>query len=185
MVLYCSKVYLWFMLIQGIKPAALSKVKDPEVKAFIEKCLVPAAQRLSAKDLLNDPFLKLDRLSGIQVKGPPPHLPEIGTPKACTSRENCVVKEEPKICLQQMKSSQDTMIAGVEPTIITVIENSSTDGPTMEVLKKKNDSEFSLRGKKKDTSSVSLVLRLEDEDGNFSFSANAFFTCLIKNSIQN
>ncbi|PKA59781.1 putative serine/threonine-protein kinase WNK6 [Apostasia shenzhenica] len=43
----------------GVKPVALSKVKDPEVKAFIEKCLVAACQRLPARDLLNDPFLKL------------------------------------------------------------------------------------------------------------------------------
>lgn len=44
----------------GVKPVALSKVKDIEVKAFIEKCLVPACQRLSAKDLLHDSFLLLD-----------------------------------------------------------------------------------------------------------------------------
>ncbi|KAG0486936.1 hypothetical protein HPP92_009031 [Vanilla planifolia] len=43
----------------GVKPAALSKVKDVEVKAFIEKCLVPANQRLPAKELLNDNFLSL------------------------------------------------------------------------------------------------------------------------------
>ncbi|KAI3719560.1 hypothetical protein L6452_20462 [Arctium lappa] len=41
----------------GIKPASLQKVRDPEVKAFIEKCLVPANQRLSARELLKDPFL--------------------------------------------------------------------------------------------------------------------------------
>ncbi|KAK1436115.1 hypothetical protein QVD17_01890 [Tagetes erecta] len=44
-------------VISGIKPAALSKVKDPQVKEFIEKCLVPVSQRMSAKELLNDPFL--------------------------------------------------------------------------------------------------------------------------------
>lgn len=42
----------------GVKPAALSKVSDPEFKAFIERCLGPAAQRLTAKDLLNNPFLQ-------------------------------------------------------------------------------------------------------------------------------
>ncbi|KAK1436114.1 hypothetical protein QVD17_01889 [Tagetes erecta] len=44
-------------VISGIKPAALSKVKDPQVKEFIEKCLVPVSQRMSAKELLNDLFL--------------------------------------------------------------------------------------------------------------------------------
>ncbi|KAJ0837404.1 putative protein kinase WNK-NRBP family [Helianthus annuus] len=42
----------------GIKPASLDKVSDPEIKEFIEKCLVPANQRLSARELLEDPFLK-------------------------------------------------------------------------------------------------------------------------------
>ncbi|PIN24538.1 Serine/threonine protein kinase [Handroanthus impetiginosus] len=42
----------------GVKPAALDKVPSPEVKEFIEKCLVPASQRLPAKELLKDPFLQ-------------------------------------------------------------------------------------------------------------------------------
>ncbi|KAI3743985.1 hypothetical protein L1987_57057 [Smallanthus sonchifolius] len=42
----------------GIKPASLDKVSDPEIKEFIEKCLVPANERLSARALLEDPFLK-------------------------------------------------------------------------------------------------------------------------------
>ncbi|KAK9051392.1 hypothetical protein SSX86_028019 [Deinandra increscens subsp. villosa] len=42
----------------GIKPASLEKVRDPEIKEFIQKCLVPANQRLSARELLQDPFLK-------------------------------------------------------------------------------------------------------------------------------
>nr|XP_043629992.1 probable serine/threonine-protein kinase WNK10 isoform X2 [Erigeron canadensis] len=42
---------------KGIKPAGLLKVKDPQVKEFIEKCLVPVSQRLPAKELLKDPFL--------------------------------------------------------------------------------------------------------------------------------
>ena len=41
----------------GIKPASLQKVSDVEVKEFIEKCLVPADKRLSARELLKDPFL--------------------------------------------------------------------------------------------------------------------------------
>ncbi|CAN1299696.1 Serine/threonine-protein kinase WNK8 [Linum perenne] len=41
----------------GIKPASLAKVDKPQVKEFIEKCLVPAAVRLPAVELLKDPFL--------------------------------------------------------------------------------------------------------------------------------
>lgn len=44
----------------GIKPASLAKVKDPEVKEFIEKCIAKVSERLSAKELLMDPFLLPD-----------------------------------------------------------------------------------------------------------------------------
>ena len=42
---------------QGIKPASLAKVTDPDVKAFIEKCIAKVSQRLPAGELLKDPFL--------------------------------------------------------------------------------------------------------------------------------
>ncbi|KAL2465395.1 putative serine/threonine-protein kinase WNK3 [Abeliophyllum distichum] len=48
----------------GIKPASLGKVKDPGVKAFIEKCIAKVSERLSAKELLMDPFLRADEDSG-------------------------------------------------------------------------------------------------------------------------
>ncbi|KAF3615107.1 hypothetical protein FXO38_35305 [Capsicum annuum] len=47
----------------GVKPASLGKVTDPQIKAFIEKCLVPASLRLPAKDLLKDPFLQIENLN--------------------------------------------------------------------------------------------------------------------------
>ncbi|OIT02174.1 PREDICTED: probable serine/threonine-protein kinase WNK3 isoform X1 [Nicotiana attenuata] len=48
----------------GIKPASLAKVKDPGVKAFIDKCIAKASDRLPAKELLMDPFLLSDEDSG-------------------------------------------------------------------------------------------------------------------------
>lgn len=40
----------------GVRPRAMNKVKDSEVKAFIEKCLAQPRDRPSASDLLKDPF---------------------------------------------------------------------------------------------------------------------------------
>ena len=40
----------------GVRPQALSKVKDPEVSAFIKKCLAQPRARPSAAELLKDPF---------------------------------------------------------------------------------------------------------------------------------
>lgn len=40
----------------GVRPHALSKVRDPEVRAFVEKCLAQPRARPSATELLKDPF---------------------------------------------------------------------------------------------------------------------------------
>ncbi|XP_015973108.1 probable serine/threonine-protein kinase WNK11 isoform X1 [Arachis duranensis] len=40
----------------GVRPDALKKVKDPEVKAFIEKCIAQPRARPSASELLKDSF---------------------------------------------------------------------------------------------------------------------------------
>ncbi|GAB4855136.1 Serine/threonine-protein kinase wnk3 [Ancistrocladus abbreviatus] len=44
----------------GVKPASLAKVTDPAVRAFIDKCIADVSERLSAKELLRDPFLLRD-----------------------------------------------------------------------------------------------------------------------------
>ncbi|PON80079.1 Serine/threonine protein kinase [Parasponia andersonii] len=47
-------------VISGKKPEALYKVKDPEVRNFVEKCLATVSCRLTAGELLKDPFLQID-----------------------------------------------------------------------------------------------------------------------------
>ncbi|XP_057423334.1 serine/threonine-protein kinase WNK1-like isoform X2 [Lotus japonicus] len=47
-------------VVSGKKPEALYKVNDPEVRQFVEKCLATVSLRLSAKELLDDPFLQID-----------------------------------------------------------------------------------------------------------------------------
>ncbi|CAH2055077.1 unnamed protein product [Thlaspi arvense] len=47
-------------VMSGKKPDALYKVKDPEVKYFIEKCLATVSLRVSARELLDDPFFRID-----------------------------------------------------------------------------------------------------------------------------
>ncbi|XP_077227016.1 with no lysine (K) kinase 3 isoform X2 [Tasmannia lanceolata] len=44
----------------GIKPLSLEKVKDAGVRGFIEKCIANVSERLSARELLKDPFLQSD-----------------------------------------------------------------------------------------------------------------------------
>ncbi|GKF30547.1 hypothetical protein Tco_0100345, partial [Tanacetum coccineum] len=40
-------------------PLALNKVKDPELKALIEKCIGKSLVRPSTAELLKDPFLEI------------------------------------------------------------------------------------------------------------------------------
>lgn len=48
------------LCLQGKKPDALYKVKDPEVRQVVEKCLATVSLRLAARELLDDPFLQID-----------------------------------------------------------------------------------------------------------------------------
>jgi len=45
---------------QGMQPEALSRVADPELRKFIEQCLLPAEQRPSAKELLENTYYPLN-----------------------------------------------------------------------------------------------------------------------------
>lgn len=49
-----AKIYR--MVTAGVRPAAMAKVRNPEVKAFIERCLGTPRARPSASELLKDPF---------------------------------------------------------------------------------------------------------------------------------
>ncbi|CAI0559488.1 unnamed protein product [Linum tenue] len=44
----------------GKKPDALYKLEDLELRQFVEKCLATVSSRLSARELLMDPFLQID-----------------------------------------------------------------------------------------------------------------------------
>ncbi|KAF9976876.1 hypothetical protein BGZ73_007584 [Actinomortierella ambigua] len=45
---------------QGIKPACLAKIADPEVLSLINQCIAPENERYSAQQAYDDPFLAVD-----------------------------------------------------------------------------------------------------------------------------
>ncbi|PIA58137.1 hypothetical protein AQUCO_00500226v1 [Aquilegia coerulea] len=51
-----SVVKIYKKVTSGVRPEAMNKVKDPDVKDFIEKCLAKPNARPSASELLKDPF---------------------------------------------------------------------------------------------------------------------------------
>lgn len=50
-----------FLILKGKKPRAFYKVQDLDAQRFIGKCLETASKRLSAKELMLDPFLAVDQ----------------------------------------------------------------------------------------------------------------------------
>ncbi|KAH7296421.1 hypothetical protein KP509_26G022700 [Ceratopteris richardii] len=55
----CSNAaQIYKKVILGKSPLALGKVRNPHLRQFIEKCIAPASSRLSARELLMDPFLQ-------------------------------------------------------------------------------------------------------------------------------
>ncbi|XP_059624440.1 probable serine/threonine-protein kinase WNK7 isoform X1 [Cornus florida] len=154
----------------GIKPAALSKVKDPEVKLFIEKCLVPASQRLSAKELLKDPFLQMDGSPG----NCPLLLPDIVIPKMGGFGDRCLLSEGPSTARNRLPSmdvdDDDESVFDDDDSELTItFVYNSVDGGShslcVEVRRSRKDNYFLLKGEGTDENSVSLILRIADNNG--------------------
>ncbi|KAL2342942.1 hypothetical protein Fmac_004227 [Flemingia macrophylla] len=148
----------------GIKPVALSKVVDPEMKSFIEKCLVPAPQRLSAKELLLDPFLQMNG----STKNDRFPLPNIVFPKSGAFQNRCMISEGPA----SARNGDISMDLGdtSELPVITVFDKSTNDASCftftcVEIRRQKRGDTFFLKGEENDDNSVSLVLRIADHSG--------------------
>ncbi|KAF3509517.1 hypothetical protein F2Q69_00003755 [Brassica cretica] len=153
-----SSLYLFFCHCGGIKPASLSRVQDPEVKQLIETCLLPASERLSAKELLLDPFLQVN---GLTMNNPLP-LPDIVMPKEGAFGERCLMSEGPPTtrCSRSMSIDLD------EDNNLPVVTFSDNSGSRcIEVRRAKRGNFFVLKGEENDEHSVSLILRIVDENG--------------------
>ncbi|VVA98140.1 unnamed protein product [Arabis nemorensis] len=158
---YCecrNSAQIYKKVSSGIKPASLSRVQDPEVKQFIEKCLLPASERLSAKELLLDPFL---HVNGLTMNNPLP-LPDIVMPKEGAFGERCLMSEGPPTARRSRPMSVDLDEDNNLP-IVTFSDNSGSR--CIEVRRAKRGNFFVLKGEENDENSVSLILRIVDENG--------------------
>ncbi|KAL2478660.1 putative serine/threonine-protein kinase WNK4 [Forsythia ovata] len=148
---YCeckNPAQIYKKVISGVKPASLSKVNNLEVKEFIEKCLVPASERLSAKELLKDSFLQFE--SSKEPVGDSLKLPNE------VPRSSNVLNPGPH--------SMD-----IDPEYNQSIWTDSNCGSPrslkLEFQRVHHNNEFRLKGKKNDDSSISLTLRIADKGG--------------------
>lgn len=135
-------------MLQGIKPAALAKVSDPQIKEFIEKCLVPASERLSAKDLLKDPFLKVENPK--EPTRDPLQLPN----------QNLKLINLPKS--GPLSMDIDPEYKQLSLSTCTDSNHGSPHPPVLEYQRTHRNNEFRLSGMKNDDTSISLTLRIAD-----------------------
>ncbi|XP_047174029.1 probable serine/threonine-protein kinase WNK10 isoform X1 [Vigna umbellata] len=131
----------------GIKPASLNKVSDPQIREFIEKCLVPASERLSAEELLKDPFLQVENSKD-------PVLYPLQPPRRT-------------LRAYSFKSSSHSMdldgdYKQFSMSICSESNQESPYCPVFEVQRANINNEFRLKGTKNDDNSVSLTLRIAD-----------------------
>lgn len=96
----------------GIKPASLAKVKDPRVRAFIDKCIANVSDRLSAKELLRDPFLQSDEENGSVGRSLQPH------PHHSGSHDHFNTGTSSKVSLPE--SSRDFKVQGQRRDVNTI-----------------------------------------------------------------
>lgn len=133
---------------QGIKPASLRKVSDPQIKEFIEKCIVSVSERLSAKELLKDPFL--------QVENPKEPIRDPLLLPNRSFKATSLPKSGPFSMDIDPDYKQLSESTGTEVIL------SSPESPVLEFQRTTTKNEFRLRGKKNDDNSAALTLRIAD-----------------------
>lgn len=129
-------------------------MSDYQIKEFIEKCLVPASERSSAKELLRDQFLQVENpkepiRDPLQLPDPSP-------------RANGLLKSGPRSMDIDTDYKQQSLNACTESI------NGSNHCPILEFQRTNMKNEFRLKGKKNDDNSVSLTLRIADFYGKLS-----------------
>uniref|UniRef100_A0A0D9XPC0 non-specific serine/threonine protein kinase n=1 Tax=Leersia perrieri TaxID=77586 RepID=A0A0D9XPC0_9ORYZ len=133
-------VQIYKKITEGVKPAALSKVKDAEVREFIESCLASVSDRLPASELLKSPFLQSDDPND--------------------KRSNSV-QELLKITENIDLDSND------EPIFVSLAPNGTVNGKEESFSLVLQKSEFVLEGNMSTTNPVMLFLRFPAPDGKF------------------
>lgn len=126
-------------------------MNDPQIKEFIEKCLVPVSERLSAKELLKDPFLQVD--NPMEPIRDPLQLPNQSL-KAVNLRKSGPLSMDIDIDYKQLSISTCTGSNNGSPQVL-------------EFVRINKNNEFRLSGMKNEDDSVSLTLRIADTSGEY------------------
>jgi serine/threonine protein kinase len=180
----------FFDLLQGKKPAALEKLKDPEVRAFVDKCLAAASVRLPARELLMDPFLQCegDREAvecgpslliaksrtddmeelGVIFEDPVPSMPT--SLDSYSKRKGVGNSSEDKADVASTSRRPPLLSVGQETQTEDDLQPRSTRFETEKLSGEKeracrSSRDFRVKGKRGDDDTIFLRLRIADHDG--------------------
>ncbi|CAH8255820.1 unnamed protein product [Arabidopsis lyrata] len=145
-----NQAQIYKKVTSGIKPQSLSKVDDPQVKQFIEKCLLPAPSRPTALELLKDQLLAVDGAKDSTLAASSNTTFKPAKPPHSEYRRMDVDHKENtsvSIC-SSAKSSQEC--AWLQ---------------TIEVQRVAENTEFRLSGERRDDVAASMALRIAGSSG--------------------
>ncbi|KAF7805186.1 putative serine/threonine-protein kinase WNK9 isoform X1 [Senna tora] len=145
-------------VISGKKPDALYKVKDPEVRQFVEKCLATVSLRLSARELLDDPFLQIDDYECELSRELDDLGPFIRQPFLDLNRSYSNMSNEYTYGFgYDAPGDWYSHPTDIEPSGIELFEYHDDE--------LSEDVDISIKGKRKDDGSIFLRLRIADKEG--------------------
>jgi WNK lysine deficient protein kinase len=159
--------HLVISLLQGVKPAALGKVTNVQLRNFIVQCLFPVQERKSAKELLKDPFL---HCSTSQEMRPNSTATSIQPPQShsSTSAEKILLDIEAE-CSTNPISDVSVEVNYTESGPISnggeAANYMEPPSPILEFVRVNRDIEFRLEGGTIDENSVSLFMRITNSNG--------------------
>ncbi|XP_024014569.1 serine/threonine-protein kinase WNK8 isoform X2 [Eutrema salsugineum] len=143
-----NQAQIYKKVTSGIRPQSLSRVDDPQVRQFIEKCLLPASSRPNALELSMDPFLARD-----------------GNKDSALLASSSTTSKPPQLEHLPMDVDHHNEIKSVS---ICSSRKSNEEYPwsqAIELQRFAEDKEFRLRGERNDDITASMLLRIADSSG--------------------
>ncbi|ONK75366.1 uncharacterized protein A4U43_C03F16080 [Asparagus officinalis] len=147
-------------VVSGTKPDALYRVEDPEVRGFVDKCLATVSRRLSARELLEDPFLQIDDHAPECSKG---DISDMGIlfrqPSFDLFNSSGFVNGYADEIQHQSESGNEWDYDGVDISTHGIdLFNNHEDEPIANV-------DITIKGRRKEEGGIFLRLRISDKDG--------------------
>ncbi|KAK4798022.1 hypothetical protein SAY86_030348 [Trapa natans] len=163
-------VQIYKKVISGKKPNALYKV-DSEVREFVDKCLATVSSRLSARELLEDPFLRVEEPnSDMRLMDYPGEVEHLGfvLKQPCLNHSDSLHSDDKDYasgygCLVQ--NGWEYPVVELDPSGV---------GIGVELFEYHDDEhddelfasvDICIKGKRREDGSVQLRLRIADKEG--------------------